>query len=561
MIRGWCMELPSEFIRATTMTHGLVVHMSRLAWALASADSGAGLVGVGTRGAVIGEGIVSPSTTIFMFLTVRLSSIVFLVVEVEISREAWTDLLSEGTVGLETVAIGAELSKAATLHFLRVFDVTIRPSLRVFTIAILRSLREPLRTVVTFVASTRLVQTLVLVLAPSAVLVQVEPNKALRLGGMTVLAEAVGLVDEASAGDARLGVEARWVEVVDMAEDATDVECAVQGPRIFDSMRNDERENRTMLRIGNHFERAHVAWLISLSAVVLFVSGSFSLARAQKAGQKTFPSTEEACAALLDAVQQLDQPALVEILGPTAMEIISVGDEAEDVSSRRLFVEKYREMHRLAREANGTTTLYIGPENWPVPILLVRKANGWYFDPEASRTEILVRRIGRNELETIEVCRELVKAQNEFHSLLHDGEAQQFATRFVSDDGLRNGLYWKISEGEPNSPVGQLLTLASFEDAVTKTTGPRPFHGYYFRILTRQGHHATGGAKNYMVNGKMTGGFAFVAYPAEYRSSGVMTFIVSRDGIVYQKDLGPTTAHRAKTLTQYNPDATWKKVE
>jgi hypothetical protein len=330
-------------------------------------------------------------------------------------------------------------------------------------------------------------------------------------------------------------------------------------------MTNDEREIRTMLRIRDHFDQAHVGGLLAFTAFVLafvfFVSGSFNFARAQQRAQKTFPSAEAACTALIGAVQQQDQPALVQILGPTAKGIISGGDEAEDVSSHRQFVEKYREMHRLVREPDGTTTLYIGAENWPVPIVFVRTARGWYIDPVASRTEILARRIGRNELETIEVCRELVKAQNEYYADSHDGEVKQFAVRFLSDEGRHNGLYWKNADREPECPVGQLLTLASFEDAVTQTTGPRPFHGYYFRILTRQGRHAPGGAKNYMVDGKMTGGFAFVVYPAEYRSSGVMTFIVSRDGIVYQKDLGPKTALRAKTLTQHDPDPTWKKVE
>ena len=301
--------------------------------------------------------------------------------------------------------------------------------------------------------------------------------------------------------------------------------------------------------------------LLAFTAFVLFVSGSFSFAKAQHPAQKTFSSAEEACAAFIGALQEQDQPALAQILGPTVKGIISVGDEAEDVSSRRQFVEKYREMHRLVRESDGTTTLYIGAENWPVPIVLVRRASGWYFDPEASRTEIVARRIGRNELETIEVCREMVNAQDEYYADSHDGDVKQFALRFTSDDGRHNGLYWRISNREPVSPVGQLLTLASFEDAVTKPTGPRPFHGYYFRILTGQGRHAPGGAKNYLVNGKMTGGFAFVAYPAEYRSSGVMTFIVNRDGIVYQKDLGPKTGRRARALTQYDPDSTWKRVE
>jgi Protein of unknown function (DUF2950) len=300
---------------------------------------------------------------------------------------------------------------------------------------------------------------------------------------------------------------------------------------------------------------------LALTAFMLFVSGSFSFARAQQTAQKTFPSAEAACAALIGAVQEHNQLALVEILGPTAKEIISAGDEAEDVKSHRQFVEKYREMHRLVREADGRTTLYIGAENWPVPIVFLRRASGWYIDPVASRREILVRRIGRNELETIEVCRELVKAQNEYYSDSHDGEVKQFALKFLSDQGRHDGLYWESADGKTEAPVGRLLTLASFENAVTQTTGPRPFHGYYFRILTRQGPHARGGSKNYVVNGKMTSGFAFVAYPAEYRSSGVMTFIVNRDGTIYQKDLGPKTALRAKTLTQYDPDATWKKVQ
>ena len=320
-----------------------------------------------------------------------------------------------------------------------------------------------------------------------------------------------------------------------------------------------------MLRIRDHFDQAHVGALLAFTAFVLafmlLASGSFNFAAAQQTAQKTFPSADEACAALIAAVQEQDQPALVQILGPTAKGIISGGDEAEDVSSRRQFVEKYREMHRLVREPDGTTTLYIGAENWPVPIVLVRRARGWYIDPVASRTEILARRIGRNELVTTEVCRELVKAQNEYYANSHDGEVKQFALKFLSDQGRHDGLYWESADGKTEAPVGRLLTLASFENAVTQTTGPRPFHGYYFRILTRQGPHARGGAKNYVVNGKMTSGFAFVAYPAEYRSSGVMTFIVNRDGTIYQKDLGPKTALRAKTLTQYDPDPMWKKVQ
>lgn len=316
-----------------------------------------------------------------------------------------------------------------------------------------------------------------------------------------------------------------------------------------------------MLRIGDRFKHFHPGGLVGMVVFAIFVSGCFDLVRAQQPGQKTFASSEEACAALLSAVQQEDQSALLNILGPTAREIISGGDEGEDRNSRRQFVEKYREMHRMVREPDGRTTLYVGAENWPLPIPLMHKANGWYFDPLASRAEILLRRIGRNELETIEVCRELVNAQNEYHAEPHDGGVKQFAPRFLSESGKHNGLYWKISDREPESPVGQLLTLANTEDYANETTRPRPFHGYYYRILRRQGKHAPGGAKNYMLDGEMIGGFAFVAYPAEYRSSGVITFMVDRDGIVYQKNLGPQTATRARTLTQYDPDATWKKVE
>lgn len=316
-----------------------------------------------------------------------------------------------------------------------------------------------------------------------------------------------------------------------------------------------------MLRIRDHFENFRIGWLVVWAAIAIFISGGLVAAQAQQPGQKTFASSEAACVALFFAVDQEDQPALLEILGPRAKEIISGSDEAEDHKSRRHFVEKYREMHRLVREPGGTITLYVGAENWPLPIPLRHKKNGWYFDPVASRAEILHRRIGRNELETIEVCHELVNAQNEYFAEPREGGVKQFAPRFLSDNGKRNGLYWRISDRESASPVGHLLTLANTDDYANETTKPRPFHGYYYRIINRQGSHAPGGVKKYLVNGKMTGGFAFVAYPAEYRSSGVMTFIVNRDGIVYQKDLGPQTAIRSRTLAQYDPDATWRKVE
>lgn len=316
-----------------------------------------------------------------------------------------------------------------------------------------------------------------------------------------------------------------------------------------------------MLRTSNLFERYQIGRLLGWAAIVIFVSGGVAFVQAQQPGQRTFATSEQACAALVGAVQQQDKTALRGILGPSAQAIIAGGDDVEDRNSQRQFVEKYREMHRLVREPNGTITLYVGAENWPLPVVMRRRSSGYYFDTVAGRAEILYRRVGRNELATIEVCRELVKAQNEFYATLSDAGVKQFTPRFLSDEGKYNGLFWKISTQGPESPVGPLLALANTDEYANATTHPRPFHGYYFRILDRQGRHAPGGAKKYVVNGRMTGGFAFVAYPAEYRSSGVMTFIVAQDGAVYQRDLGPQTATRAKALTAYDPDATWRKVQ
>jgi hypothetical protein len=317
-----------------------------------------------------------------------------------------------------------------------------------------------------------------------------------------------------------------------------------------------------MSTINVKLECFHVGRLLGLAAFAIFAAGSFILVLAQQPGQETFPSCERASDALFTAVQRKDVPALLQILGPAAKEIVSSGDEEEDRKSQQQFAEKYREMHRLVREPDGTTVLYVGAENWPTPIPLVKNGNQWYFDTIAGKREILFRRIGRNELATIAVCRALVEAQKEYYAERHDGDpVMQYARRFVSDDGKHNGLYWKISSGEPESPVGPLLTLASLEEYAKETNRPKPFHGYYYRILKGQGTHAPGGVKKYLTNGKMTGGFAFEAYPAEYRDSGVMTFIVSQDGIVYQKDLGPKTVSRARTLSLYDPDATWKVFE
>jgi hypothetical protein len=278
---------------------------------------------------------------------------------------------------------------------------------------------------------------------------------------------------------------------------------------------------------------------------------------------QTFPSAMAASEALVAALQSDDQQALMKVLGPDAKQIIMSGDETEDKNNRSDFVTKYQQMHRLVTEPDGTSTLYIGAENWPTPIPLMHAAGGWYFDTVAGKKEILYRRIGQNELNAIQVCRELVDAEKEYNAKAHDGDsANQYAQKFFSDPDKHNGLYWTAASGGEQSPIGPLVASAEAEgyshDANHQSA---PFMGYYFRVLKGQGANAPGGAKSYLVDGKMTRGFAFVVYPAEYRSSGVMTFIVNQDGIVYEKDLGVKTAEIAKALTAYNHDATWRKAD
>ncbi len=308
-----------------------------------------------------------------------------------------------------------------------------------------------------------------------------------------------------------------------------------------------------------NFDKFHYACLPELAAAAILLAGCFpARSLAQQQGQKTFSSAEDASKALVTAAQNNDEKATLEILGPDGKRIVSSGDDTEDAEARTNFVQKYQEMHRLVKEPDGTTTLYIGAENWPTPIPLVNKGRSWYFDTEAGKKEILYRRIGENEISTIRVCQELVAAQKEYRATQHNVYAQ----KIFSDDGQHNGLYWKAAAGEPQSPIGPLVASAVAEGYVKDQNGaPTPYRGYYYHILTRQGLRGPGGAKSYLVNGEMTGGFAFVAYPAEYRSSGVMTFIVGEDGVVYQKDLGKMTAVIAKAMQEYNPTSTWTKAE
>ena len=304
---------------------------------------------------------------------------------------------------------------------------------------------------------------------------------------------------------------------------------------------------------------SHCTRLSRLAALAILLAACFpSRSVAQQAGQRTFSSPEEASKALFMALRSNNEMELLDILGSDNRQIVRSGDDTEDAQSRANFVEKYKEMHRLAKEPDGTTTLIVGARNWPTPIPLVNKNDSWYFDAEAGAKEILFRRIGRNEISAIRVCQELVAAEKEYRSSQHD----DYASKILSDDGQHNGLYWRVADGEPQSPIGPLVASAAAEGYAKGQAGPpTPYRGYYFHILTKQGKNGPGGAKSYIVHGKMTEGFAFLAYPAEYGSSGVMTFIVNQDGVVLQKDLGKKADVLAKAMKKYNPDSSWRKAD
>jgi len=296
-------------------------------------------------------------------------------------------------------------------------------------------------------------------------------------------------------------------------------------------------------------------WMLTCIVFSLVVLGYARLSLAQQAAPKMFASAEEASNALFQALQNDDEQALQAILG-AGKEITSSSDEIEDKLERGGFVQKYQQMHRLVREPDNSTLLYVGAENWPFPIPLVAENGRWHFDSKAGGNEILCRRIGDNETMTMGAFRLLVLAQQEHLARSRDAEAvPTYATRFSGVKGAYDGLDWKTDGAVPEALVNAGLPEAG------ATSPAVPYYGYYFRILTAQGKNAPGGAKSYLSNGKMTGGFAFIAYPAEYRSSGVKTFIAGPDGIVYEKDLGPQTGEIAKSITEYNPDSSWHKAE
>jgi hypothetical protein len=297
----------------------------------------------------------------------------------------------------------------------------------------------------------------------------------------------------------------------------------------------------------------------SLFAVALALVAP--LAQAQKVAQKYFTTPAEAVAAMADAVKTDDAAMLRAILGPGGGKVINSGDAVADAQRRRDFAANFDIANKLRLEGDARAIVLVGKDEWPMPIPLVKSADGWRFDTRQGSEEIIKRRIGKNELAAIEVVRAIVDAQREYVAKDQDRNGLlEYAPKFMSSPGTHDGLYWENASNEPQSPLGPLIAAAAREGYARPATLPlEPYHGYYYRLLTRQGKDAPGGAYDYVVRGKMIGGFAVIAYPARYGASGIMSFMANHDGVVYEKDLGKNTTTLAEKMTAFDPDASWKR--
>ena len=302
--------------------------------------------------------------------------------------------------------------------------------------------------------------------------------------------------------------------------------------------------------------------LLRIFTYVSLIASMFSFATTSTASaEQSFKTADAAVDALVSAARSNDRKALMEILGRGSSDIVSSGDPVADTASYQRFVSAYDAKHQLSMEGDNKAIMIIGQEDYPFPIPIVREDGTWRFDTGAGREEIIYRRIGANELDTIQTSLAYVDAQNDYAEKDRTGAGKGvYAQHMVSSPGKKDGLYWPDVQGEDQSPLGELAAEAA-KQGYRVGAGRIPYHGYYYKILTKQGAAAPGGELDYVVNGKMIGGFALVAYPAQYRNSGVMTFIVNHNGQVYQKDLGPHTTAIAEKMTSFNPDKTWEKTE
>ena len=309
--------------------------------------------------------------------------------------------------------------------------------------------------------------------------------------------------------------------------------------------------------------KAHSRWIVIL-ALSTVISPALGCKKSQHvaSGPKLFASQDDAGKAIYDAANAGDSNTLLMIFGTDAKDLIFSGDPVQDKTALGKFTADYDQMHRWRKLKDGTLVLNIGAENYPFPFPLLKSPSGqWYFDSNSAKQEILARRIGDNELSAIDVLNAMAEAQSDYFSQTHDGsQVHQYAQKFISDDGKQNGLYWETTGDQPESPLGPLAAYASAEGYTNKTKTSQPFHGYLYRILTKQGDQVQEGARDYIVDGNMTGGFAILAYPAEYAVSGVMSFLINEDGTVLEKDFGDMTTEVAKAISEFNPDGTWAPV-
>ncbi len=305
-------------------------------------------------------------------------------------------------------------------------------------------------------------------------------------------------------------------------------------------------------------------WAFIIAGVFALILSCGSAQAKSSHHQRSFSSPQDAVKAMAAAVKADDTKELIRIFGPGSKRIVLSGDPVEDKEGRQRFVKRYEEKNRL-EETSGKVTLYTGNDDWPFPIPIVKTGNRWRFDAKAGREEILARRVGRNELNTVRVCLAYVDSQKEY-AMEKGREGKgllEYAQKFASSPGKHDGLYWQTKEGEQQSPMGPLFAAAKERGYGDEPLGgePAPYHGYFYRILKGQGKNAPDGARDYMVGDKMIGGFAMVAYPAKYGSSGVMTFIVNQEGVVYQKDLGRETREDALAMKAFDPDKGWTRVK
>ena len=311
---------------------------------------------------------------------------------------------------------------------------------------------------------------------------------------------------------------------------------------------------------GNRRMIAMKTLLLRFAAITLTACAFATASIAQAPSQRTFPTPGDAVKALVDTVKAGNLDGLLAIFGSGGQQLIDSSDAATARQNQKVFTVAVAERWRLEDSGTDRKTLVIGNEDWPFPVPIVKDGSAWRFDTVAGKEEILARRIGRNELAAIDTARAYVTAQKRYAEQGHDGKAAGlYAVKFQSDQGKQNGLYWPAPRGQKLSPLGDLVAQAAEEGrAVGQSNQPSPLYGYYFKILSGQGPAATGGAKSYIVKGEMSGGFALVAWPAQYDATGVMTFIVNQDGVVHEKDLGTGTDAAARQMTTYNPDASWK---